>query len=131
MKLLDKLKLTAKKLKTKILILYFAYQNPKLKLIPRILIVITIGYALSPVDLIPDFIPLLGLLDDLIILPILIALSIKLIPDDIMAESKRKAESEQINLRKNWIAGSLFIAIWIIVLGSIGYSIYSFIVNRG
>lgn len=120
MKLIDSLKEKAKRLKKEITIVYYAYQNPKTKLLPKIIIAFTLGYALSPIDLIPDFIPVLGYLDDLIIIPALITLSIKLIPTDVMQEAREKASKEPIKLGKNWVVALLFILIWI--------SLFTFIV---
>lgn len=77
MKLLDNLKQKAKKLKSEAQVLMIAYKDNRTPLKAKILIGITVGYLLSPIDLIPDFIPVLGILDDLIIVPALIALSIK------------------------------------------------------
>lgn len=111
--MLEALKQKAKALKKNIITLYYAYQHPDLKKLPRIIILITVAYALSPIDLIPDFIPILGYLDDLIILPALITLSIKLIPEYIMVESRIKAENETPELKKHWFFAILFIAIWI------------------
>ncbi|MEJ5273428.1 MAG: YkvA family protein, partial [Spirochaetota bacterium] len=76
-KIFKKLKINANKIKEEIKTLYFAYKNPKTPIISKLIIILTIGYAMSPIDLIPDFIPILGYLDDLVILPALIALSIK------------------------------------------------------
>ncbi|MDI6700971.1 MAG: YkvA family protein [bacterium] len=116
MKRLKYLKEKARKIKSDITTLFYAYKNPKTKLLPKIIIFITLGYALSPVDLIPDFIPVLGYLDDLLIVPSLIALSIKLIPKDIMDESKEKALKEPVRLKDNWLFGSIFILVWILLL---------------
>lgn len=113
MKLADDLKTNAKKLKKEIVAIYYAYRNPGTNIFPKLLILFTLGYALSPIDLIPDFIPVLGYLDDLIILPGLIALSIKLIPHDIWAESRELAENKPLQLRKNWLFAIFFILIWI------------------
>ncbi len=115
MKFIYNLKRKVKKLKQKILILYYAYQNPRLKLFPKLIIILTIAYALSPIDLIPDFIPILGYLDDLIIIPALITLSIKLIPKKIMIEATEKAINKPLKLKKNWFFGLLFILIWIFI----------------
>lgn len=76
--------------------LVYAYRHEQTPWYAKLLIVLTLGYLLSPIDLIPDFIPILGYLDDLIIVPILILLSIKLIPNAILIECREKAQ-EQIN----------------------------------
>jgi uncharacterized membrane protein YkvA (DUF1232 family) len=126
-KFLEKLKNNAKNLKQEIKTLYFAYKNPKTPILPKFIIILTIGYALSPIDLIPDFIPILGYLDDLIILPALVSLSIKLIPKSIMEISRKEAETENINLKKNWAFGILFILIWALVIFFIIKGIFKFI----
>ncbi|MBU0463762.1 MAG: DUF1232 domain-containing protein [Proteobacteria bacterium] len=87
--------------------------------LPKIIILFTLGYALSPIDLIPDFIPIFGYLDDLLILPVLITLSIKLIPHEIMEESRKKAENQPLQLKKNWFFAIVFVLIWITLLISI------------
>jgi uncharacterized membrane protein YkvA (DUF1232 family) len=92
-KLLDKIKIRAKELKYNLSALYLAYRRKDVPILAKILIIITIGYALSPIDLIPDFIPIIGYLDDLIILPFLIFLSLKLIPKEIMEECKESARN--------------------------------------
>ncbi|MDR2951995.1 MAG: DUF1232 domain-containing protein [Treponema sp.] len=91
-KLLDKLMNSAKELKYNLSALYLAYKRKDVPLLAKILIIITVGYALSPIDLIPDFIPVIGYLDDLIILPLLIIFSLKLIPKEIMDECKEQAK---------------------------------------
>ena len=116
MKITDKMKEKAESLKKEITAIYYAYKNPETTLLPKIIILFTLGYALSPVDLIPDFIPVLGYLDDLIIIPALIALSIKLIPQDIINESREKALKEPVKLKENRIFALFFIAIWITLL---------------
>ncbi|MBI9097279.1 MAG: DUF1232 domain-containing protein [Spirochaetaceae bacterium] len=110
-------------LKKDIIVIYYAFKNLKTPLIPKIIIILTVGYALSPIDLTPDFIPILDYSDDLLILPALIALSIKLIPKEIMDESREKAIHEPLKLKRNWFAASIFILIWIILLSVIVLSI--------
>ncbi|MFD0976707.1 YkvA family protein [Salinimicrobium gaetbulicola] len=90
----------------------------------KLLILITLGYALSPIDLIPDFIPVLGILDDLIILPVLIYLSIKMIPDDILEYCRREAEIRPWNRKKNWIAGGIVLLIWALIVVWIVYQFF-------
>lgn len=72
--------------------LFLAIKRKETPLIAKVLAGITVGYALSPIDIIPDFIPVLGYLDDIIILPLLIVLTVKLIPSEILEECKLEAE---------------------------------------
>jgi len=116
----------SKQLKSKITVVFLAYKRTDTPLLAKIIIAITIGYALSPIDLIPDFIPILGYLDDIIILPLLIALSIKLIPLNILQE----CEVQAIDLWKNgkpkkWYYAIPIIMIWIFIIGFILYKIFS------
>ncbi|HEX2955974.1 MAG TPA: YkvA family protein [Chitinispirillaceae bacterium] len=111
-----KLKHKSRELKQQLIVIYYAYHSPKTNFLPRIIILICVAYALSPIDLIPDFIPVLGYLDDLIIIPALLALAIKLIPKDVLEESIKKAASERISLKKNWAFAIIFITIWTILI---------------
>lgn len=86
------LKERAKELKADIPTVFLALKHRKTPILAKIISVVTVGYALSPIDLIPDFIPVLGYLDDVILLPALIALTIKLIPDDVWTECREKSE---------------------------------------
>jgi uncharacterized membrane protein YkvA (DUF1232 family) len=114
---LSKLKQKANKLKAEALILVEAYKDKRTPLMAKILIGFTVGYLLSPIDLIPDFIPFLGQLDDVIIVPVLIALSIKLIPDVVLKEAREIVDSNPIKLeRKNWLFAGVIIIIWVIAI---------------
>jgi uncharacterized membrane protein YkvA (DUF1232 family) len=113
MRSIQKLKSWAEKLKQKILIIYFAYKNSKLKWYAKILAILIVAYAFSPIDLIPDFVPILGYLDDLILLPLGISLVIKLIPTVIMEENRIKADNYSHDISKNWIVGAVIIFIWL------------------
>ena len=115
MNLKEKLSIKTKKLKTNLSALYYACKDKRVGILPKIIIVIAISYALSPIDLIPDFIPIIGYLDGLIIIPMLIGLAIKLIPQNIFEEAKIKSVNVPIKLKDNWIVGILFIGIWILV----------------
>lgn len=86
------LKARAKQLMIDIPAVFLALKHKSTPLLGKILAGITVGYALSPVDLIPDFIPVLGYLDDVILLPLLITLTLKLIPKDVMEECRENAE---------------------------------------
>jgi uncharacterized membrane protein YkvA (DUF1232 family) len=112
----NKLKQKSKQITQNLSILYIAYKRKDVPIIAKIIVVIAIIYALSPLDLIPDFIPVLGYLDDLIILPLLIYLSIKIIPKNILEECKEEAKEMKINGRyKRWYYGIPVIIIWVII----------------
>lgn len=81
---------------------------------------ITVAYALSPIDLVPDFIPVLGYLDDIILLPMLVALTIKLIPRDVLERNRKQAEGMwQEGKPKKWYYAMPIIVIWLIIIGLI------------
>jgi len=84
------------------------------------------AYAMSPIDLIPDFIPILGYLDDIIILPLSIYLIIKLLPKDLLVEyEKLAADDENIVFQKNWIVGILIILLWLMLFSYLFYKFFA------
>lgn len=111
----QKLKMWAKHLKTEILALYYAYRDPRVPLGPKVFTAFVVAYALSPVDLIPDFIPILGYLDDLIILPWCISVAIRMIPSDVLNDSRDKAKLLTYRPRSR-SAGVIIIGLWIGVI---------------
>lgn len=118
--ILSRLKTWAKALKINILALYLAARDERLPTLPKWLALFTVAYALSPIDLIPDFIPVIGYLDDLIFLPLLIALCVRLIPGDIWQESMNQAKlRDQTKLAGNKWAAGIIVAIWILVIAVI------------
>jgi len=88
-------KARAQALKTELHALLIASRDPRTPWLARAWLVLVIGYALSPIDLIPDFIPVLGYLDDLILLPLGVAVAIKLIPAEVMEAARKKAAGAQ------------------------------------
>lgn len=107
------LKERAKNLKSDIPAVFIALKDKNTPLTAKILAGITVGYALSPVDLIPDFIPVLGCLDDIIILPALAALTIRLIPDEIWRKSKEDAKGLWENGKpKKWYYSIPVFIVW-------------------
>lgn len=108
------LKDRAKKLKMDIPAIFLALKDKDTPVPAKIFGGITIVYALSPIDLIPDFIPILGYLDDIIILPYLILLTMKLIPQKVWEENILKGEN--LKLQKKWYYSLLIIAIYIILI---------------
>lgn len=114
MNFFSNLKKKVKKLKEEIQVLILAYADVRTPFSAKLVIGLTVSYLLSPIDLIPDFIPVLGFLDDLIIVPLLIMLSIKLIPDIVLKDARQKALDSPETLKKNnWIFALLIIAFWL------------------
>jgi uncharacterized membrane protein YkvA (DUF1232 family) len=82
----------------------------------KVLMALTIGYAISPIDLVPDFIPVKGKIDDLIIVPAGIALVIKMIPKSVMEEYRQKAKADPINTRTKWVVAAIIVSIWVLAI---------------
>ena len=114
--MLKKLRLWARKLKDELLVLWFCRSHPDTPLAAKLLAILVVAYAFSPIDLIPDFIPILGHLDDVILVPLGIWLVLKLIPTHVLADSREKAEAwvaARKNQAKNYFAAALIVLIWI------------------
>ncbi len=113
---LQKLKQQAKRLKTELYALYLACHDPRVPWYARAFAICVVGYAFSPIDLIPDFIPILGYLDDLIIVPLGIMLVLKMIPPAVMVECRVKVQSATPrNKPKNWIAAGIILIVWVLL----------------
>ena len=111
------LKQRAKDLKNDIPAVFLALKDKDTPLIAKIIAGITVAYALSPIDLIPDFVPILGYLDDVILLPALIALTIKLIPITVWQRCRLDAENLWKDGKpKKWYYGIPIILIWILII---------------
>ena len=114
---MEKIKAWAKNLKRQIFILYFAYRDERVPWYVKLFTACIVAYAFSPIDLIPDFIPILGYLDDVIILPLGIMFALKMIPKDVISDCEVKANEMMKNGKpKNWIVGSLIIFIWSVIV---------------
>lgn len=108
---------SVKKIKSDIPALFFALKEKETPVVAKIMAGITVAYALSPIDLILDFIPILGYLDDFILLPLLIALTVKLIPKAILETSRLKAEEmSNKRLSKKWYYSIPVVLSWCILL---------------
>ncbi|GAP21249.1 YkvA family protein [Leptolinea tardivitalis] len=113
MPVLDHLKQTANRLKTEISVLTVVYRDVRTPWYARAIIFLVIAHSLSPIDLIPDFIPVLGYLDDLIIIPLGIALAIRLVPKEVFAEARVKVASQPESTGiSGWWFGGLVILVW-------------------
>ncbi|RSK27676.1 DUF1232 domain-containing protein [Bacillus sp. HMF5848] len=110
---MEKIKAWARNLKKQIFILYVAYKDKRVPWYAKLFTACIVAYAFSPIDLIPDFIPILGYLDDLIIIPLGIFIALKMIPNDVIADCIVKAEEIMKNGKpKNWFVGSLIVLTW-------------------
>lgn len=111
------LKARAKQLKTDLPAVFLALKHKETPWTAKALAALTIGYALSPIDLIPDFIPVLGYLDDLILLPALVALTIRLIPAEVLASCRAEAEGLWQNGKpKRWYYAIPIVLFWLAIL---------------
>ncbi|MFC3884505.1 YkvA family protein [Bacillus songklensis] len=115
--MLKKLSVWARKVKSDFMVLYLAHKDKRVPWYAKVIAVVVVAYAFSPVDLIPDFIPILGYLDDVILLPLGIVLAMKLIPGYVLSEYRTKVmELEKKEKPKNWVAGIFIIFVWIFIL---------------
>ncbi len=126
--MIERVKEKTSELKKQVFALYLAYKKKETPLIAKVFTVIVVAYALSPVDLIPDFIPVLGYLDDFILIPMGVAIALKLIPAEIMEECRKEAEAKlQSDIPEAKAAGVIIVMLWILILGFIGYMILAVI----
>lgn len=110
------LKDRAKQLKTDIPAVFLALRRKETPWYAKLLAGVTVGYALSPIDLIPDFIPVLGYLDDLILLPALVALTVRCVPAQVMAECRAQAEGLWSSGKpKRWYYAVPIVLVWLLV----------------
>ena len=120
-----RLKERARKLEADIPAIFLALKDKETPIIAKVFAGITVVYALSPIDLIPDFIPVLGYLDDFILLPVLVALTVKFIPKDIFKRSKKESEGMwQTGKPKMWYYSLPIVLIWILIIWIIVRSLW-------
>jgi uncharacterized membrane protein YkvA (DUF1232 family) len=106
----------ARQLKAETYALYLAYRDPRTPWYARIFAAVVVGYAFSPIDLIPDFIPVLGYLDDLLLVPFGIWLALKMIPPEVMADSRGRAQEALANGKPvNRAAAVVIVGIWLLL----------------
>jgi uncharacterized membrane protein YkvA (DUF1232 family) len=116
MKDIETWKQRARQFKMETYAIYLAYRDPRVPCYARLFAALVVGYAFSPIDLIPDPIPILGYLDDLILVPLGVVLALKMIPPDIMAECREKAQAITSQGKPtNWGAAAVIVAIWVLL----------------
>src|SRR5258708_26885849 len=108
----------ARQLKTETLALYYCIRDPRTPWYARLAGALVVAYAISPLDLIPDFVPVLGYLDDAVLVPLGLWLTLKLIPPQVMADNRVRARAEAAEHRPlSWIGAAVIILVWIAALG--------------
>ena len=114
MSLVATLKTRARRLKTEVTALYYAARHPRTPWYAKALIAGIVAYALSPIDLIPDFIPVLGFVDEIVLLPFAIALAIRLVPSEVMAECRARAsETGRVQSTAGRYGAAFIVVLWI------------------
>lgn len=119
MKILEFIKTWAKRIKRDALMLWFAQRHPNTPILAKTICIFTVAYALSPIDLIPDFIPVLGYIDDAILLPVLIWLVVRLLPAQVIHECRTEAEewiAKENAKPKSYAGAAVIVIIWLTVL---------------
>ena len=110
---LESLRLWAARLKAEVYALYLAYRDPRVPLHARVFAACVVGYAFSPIDLIPDPIPVLGYLDDLVLIPLGIALAIRMIPEPVLTECREAARQVIEERPTSRVAAAFIVAVWL------------------
>lgn len=128
---LDKWKAHARQLKTEVFTLFLAYKDPRTPWYAKIFTAVVVGYAFSPIDLIPDPIPILGYLDDLVLVPLGAYLAVKMIPAQVMEESREKAKDIMAQGKPiNKVAAVVIVLIWIGLAVLVGVIVYRWVKGR-
>jgi uncharacterized membrane protein YkvA (DUF1232 family) len=110
--MLQRLKRWARSIERDVVAVWLAARDPRVPWYAKAIAAAVAAYALSPIDLIPDFIPVLGYLDDLLILPLGILLVIRLIPEELMAEFRHEA-AKRIDRPRSLVAATMIVALWV------------------
>jgi len=112
----EKLKSRARTLKDEIFVVYLAAKDPRTPWYAKAIGICTVAYALSPIDLIPDFIPILGYLDDIIIVPAGIALAIRLIPAEVLEDARKTVANQGVERSVGYVGAGMIAVVWIVIL---------------
>lgn len=116
MRMSDRIRTWARTIKREAVALWFAYKHPDTPMLAKVLCLVVVGYALSPIDLIPDFIPVLGYLDDALLLPALIWLAIRVIPADVFQTCRICADewmAHEGEKPRSYLGAAVIVAIWL------------------
>ena len=119
--MLNRLKARAQELKMEAYAIYIAARDPRTPWYAKALVFFVVAHTFSPIDLIPDFIPVLGYLDDLIITPGGIWLAVRLIPPEVMEEAREAAATRGMDARVGKVGAVIIISVWMIAAIGIVY----------
>ncbi len=115
----------ARQLKRLTWALLFAYRDPRTPVLARVVAACVVAYAFSPIDLIPDIIPVLGYLDDLVLIPLGVALAIRLIPAPVWADAQlQAADAVRTNRPVNWLAAGVIVLLWVALAAGMGWLVW-------
>jgi len=114
--MLEKLKFRARALKNEVFAVYLAAKDPRTPWYAKALIFLVVAHTFSPIDLIPDFIPILGYLDDLIITPLGLALAIRLIPVEVLEEARERVAGSSVERSVRIVGALVIVLVWIIII---------------
>lgn len=109
------------RLATWLIALWKLFKHPQTPRAAKVVAILVLGYALSPIDLIPDFIPVLGQLDDLVLIPLGVALAVKLTPKPLWEARMREAEASREKLPRLWWGAVLIVLLWVVMLGGFAW----------
>jgi len=109
------LKARAAALEAELYALAVAVRDPRTPTLVKVLVVLLVAYAVSPIDLVPDFVPVLGYLDDLVVLPVGVAVALRLIPADVVADCRARAADELNHTKARWVVAGIVLCLWLLV----------------
>lgn len=122
--MLERLKAAAKRLKRETYAIYLAARDPRTPWYARVLAAAVAAYAFSPIDLIPDFVPVLGYVDDLLIVPAGLWLAVRMVPADVLAEARARAEEAEGSRPVSRTAAAIVVVIWVAGLAAVALWAY-------
>lgn len=115
--MVEQWKQQARQLKAETYSLHLAFRDPRVAWYARLFVAAVVAYAFSPIDLIPDFVPVVGYVDDLLLVPVGISLALKMVPEAVMDECRQKAQEVMAQGRPtNWVAAGVIVVIWILCI---------------
>jgi uncharacterized membrane protein YkvA (DUF1232 family) len=122
---LEAWKKRSQQLKTEVYALFLAYKDPRTPWYAKVFTGVVVAYAFSPIDLIPDFIPVLGYLDDLLLIPLGVILAIRMIPGEVMEQSRQAARQVMVQGKPvNKAAAAVIVLIWLGLAILVGWLVY-------